>query len=364
VDRIEEGCRMTPQQVEAWTLAVVERVTAGGRAEDERVECKSTWIEPAKAARRLAGHANAARGGTILWVMGLDEDGHRVSGVEDADLATWWPQVEKRFDQAISPTMRSFRVPTDSGLAVTAIVIETDRAPYVVRTDGQGGVDREVPFRVGTALRTAHRRELLQMVVPAAALPDVDIIEAEVRCQLARDRVRNVPEEEWPKYVAFRASGRAFFDAGSFTMLPSHLASLEVELSGAGGSTRVEMEELAFYRKHLGLPPGPQGLEEPHPNGVDARTSGVYVNGPGALEFNAMARSDEASMMLLKASRTALMSFNLGVARTDQFVKVQAGLTALKPTSRQITSREYASSASSWSPLFRASIVPGRRSHR
>jgi hypothetical protein len=53
---------MRPPEIEAWALDVIRRVSSGQPHEDFRVELKADWITTEKAARRLAGHANAARG--------------------------------------------------------------------------------------------------------------------------------------------------------------------------------------------------------------------------------------------------------------------------------------------------------------
>lgn len=102
-------------RLEARVFDIVDRVVAGGRAEDDLVECKSRWIDPAKAARRLAGQANAARGDDVVWIVGLDENGHRVVPLDDTDPANWWPQVQKPFADAVSPDITVVNVPTPHG---------------------------------------------------------------------------------------------------------------------------------------------------------------------------------------------------------------------------------------------------------
>jgi hypothetical protein len=322
---------VTPQQIEAWVLAVVERVTSGLRAEDDRVECKADWISPESAARRIAGHANAARGATILWIIGLDEDGHKVSGTTDADLATWWPQVERCFDQDVWPQMRTIHVPVDSGTAVVALVFETDRAPYVVKTDGQGRVHREVPFRAATGLRTAHRRELLQMVVPATSVPEFEIIQAAVRSDLRvmTGSGANAPSSS----IQVSCQGRAFFDSAERSMLPRHRSSAEVHFESAGGSTHVAMADLHFYKKMFGgLSFGSNEAEESHPHGVDAHSGGVYVSGPGALQFGAEGTVPASAISMLQSSLKAVLHLRLGVAGTDQTVRVEIPLTSVLPS--------------------------------
>jgi hypothetical protein len=58
---------------ENWVHQLVRRIDQGERVEDRVVELKADWIEARKAVRRLAAHANAAFGESVLWVIGLDE---------------------------------------------------------------------------------------------------------------------------------------------------------------------------------------------------------------------------------------------------------------------------------------------------
>lgn len=99
-------------EVEHWTIMVADRVKAGKPPEDSRVEVKAEWPEPVDAARRIAGHANAAHGDSILWIIGLDEKRHRVTGATANDLANWYPQVKAQFD-GIAPDLEDFVVPYD-----------------------------------------------------------------------------------------------------------------------------------------------------------------------------------------------------------------------------------------------------------
>ena len=64
---------MNSRQIESWALRVIDCVKRGQPNEDFLVELKRDWIDEAKAARRIAGHANAARGENILWLIGFDE---------------------------------------------------------------------------------------------------------------------------------------------------------------------------------------------------------------------------------------------------------------------------------------------------
>ena len=61
-------------EIEYWALRILERVEKHQPIEDTWVELKAEWpVETAKTARQLAGHANAARGEPVLWLIGVDE---------------------------------------------------------------------------------------------------------------------------------------------------------------------------------------------------------------------------------------------------------------------------------------------------
>jgi hypothetical protein len=146
--------------------------------EDSRVELKQQWPEIEKAARRIAGHANSCFGTEILWIIGLDEDSG-VVGVQPDELADWWAQVSALFDGVVpSLTDLVLQVGTAS---LVCLLFETDRPPYVVKNiahgqQGGGPVKWEVPWREGTAVRTAGRNELLRILVSTVALPELEIL--------------------------------------------------------------------------------------------------------------------------------------------------------------------------------------------
>ena len=161
---------MQQQRVEARVLDIVDAVAKGGRIEDDRVEAKREWpTDHRRAARQIAGLANAAAGEPIMWIVGLDEGGHRVCDPGDVEPSNWWNQVSSRFSD-VPPDLTLLRVATPHG-AVAALWMDTGRTPYVVTTDGRGGVDREVPWRRGTTLRSAHRSEILRSVIREAEAP-------------------------------------------------------------------------------------------------------------------------------------------------------------------------------------------------
>lgn len=159
---------------------MIARVKSGQPIEDARVELKAEWLEPGKAARRIAGHANAARGAPILWLIGVDEK-TGVVGAQFNDLAAWFPQVASRFD-GLTPEHVDLNVPAD-GKTVVALYFESERAPFVVKNaafgqKGGGPVELEVPWRDGTTVRSARRSEMVRMLSPLAASPEIEVLAA------------------------------------------------------------------------------------------------------------------------------------------------------------------------------------------
>ena len=88
---------MRPYQIEAWTLDIIDQVKSGKPIEDFRVELKAEWIDGFKAARRMAGHANASQGEPIIWLIGVDEK-EGVVGATREELSNWLSKVQSHFD--------------------------------------------------------------------------------------------------------------------------------------------------------------------------------------------------------------------------------------------------------------------------
>lgn len=162
---------------------LVEHVVDGGRIEDDRVEAKSIWpADHRKAARQIAGLANASGGETALWIVGLNEDARKVVSPGPDDPGAWWASTRKWFAD-VAPEVALLTVPTRTG-SVIAIQFDTSRAPYMVTTHGKDGVDREVPWRQGNQTRSAHRSELIRSLVAQAQAPLLDGVTGYLRVML------------------------------------------------------------------------------------------------------------------------------------------------------------------------------------
>jgi hypothetical protein len=159
---------MKTYEIEDWALRAIERVESQQPNEDTRVELKADWIDPQKAARRIAGHANEMRGEPILWLIGVDEQ-KGVKGADQNNLADWWPQVMSGFDGPV-PRLREKLVHW-KGKTVVALHFESDEIPYVVKNPvrGQpnaGPVELEVPWREATRVRSANHSDLILLLSP------------------------------------------------------------------------------------------------------------------------------------------------------------------------------------------------------
>lgn len=176
---------MNSRQIESWALRVIDGVKNGQPNEDSLVELKREWISGEKAARRIAGHANAARGENILWLIGVDEKLGKqcVIGASANDLSSWYPTVEACFDE-LAPRMIPLNIPID-GLTVVALLFETDRSPFVIKnaaygSQGGGSVELEVPWRESTSVRSARRSEIIRLLAPLELLPDIEILDSKL----------------------------------------------------------------------------------------------------------------------------------------------------------------------------------------
>ncbi|MGA2064393.1 MAG: hypothetical protein ABSG86_05470 [Thermoguttaceae bacterium] len=168
---------MRLHEIEAWAIGIIQRVVSGQPVEDSRVVVKAAWPDdPRKAARQIAGHANAARGEPVLWLIGVDEAAGTVPGVTFSEFSSWYNSVSAAFDE-LAPEPKSINVPT-AGVTVAALLFDTERAPFVVKNAEGGTIQREVPWREATGVRSATRSQLLKLLSPLQKLPEVEVVGA------------------------------------------------------------------------------------------------------------------------------------------------------------------------------------------
>src|SRR5262249_42752409 len=166
---------MTKRHIEMWAIQLMDQAVARQHVEDSHAELKGQWPdvssvgEARKTARQIAGHANAARGEPIIWLIGVDERAGRVTGADPVELSNWWAAVSAEFD-GLAPGLTDINV-LHEGQIVVALYFETDRSPFVVKNPAYGSpsggpVALEVPWRGGRATRTAPPSETVRMFTP------------------------------------------------------------------------------------------------------------------------------------------------------------------------------------------------------
>lgn len=253
-------------------LGAVDAVHKGGQSEDDRIEFKREWPQPEKA-RQLAAAANQAHGDHIIYVIGVDESDGSIRPVDAADAATWWAQMESRFDEIAPDLALHINVHVSTGEQVVALLFRTDRAPYVVKVHNGGAVEREVPIRSGTRTRSAKRHELIRLLYPAASVPQLAIVTGDLSVN-SRDPYRGDDSAEYELRLLLEV---LFHHAGAPAFLPSFEASA-VARSGDLG------ERFSIYTR----PPsssGPDSAIHQRYDGIRVAETGVaFLYGERALD--------------------------------------------------------------------------------
>ncbi len=253
---------MKPSQVEYWALQVIDTVRSRRRVEDSRVECKREWPpDLATWADQLAGHANAAAGEPILWLIGVDERAGEVPGAASRELADDWPSVQARFDGDPPRCLVDVNVSPDPETTVPALLFETTGAPYVVRNPNVTGTrDRAglwVPWREGTATRPARHADLIRILVPRLRLPEVEVIAASATATFFYGSPRNRQREEDPKRLSlqwgFVAELYVTPTTDDATVIPFHRVSAALEFPTSKLAFRLVLGADRFHSPHVAI---------------------------------------------------------------------------------------------------------------
>jgi hypothetical protein len=231
--------------------------------------------DPNSAARRIAGHCNSNAGDNVLWAIGVDKNGS-ITGADPHERASWWAQVEAEFEGE-SPRLRDIAI-LEQGKLVVLLMFEADRAPFVVRNakfgqQGGGPVAREVPWREGTAIRSAKRSDLLKLLIPAVALPKLEF--------------HNAQADLW-------ASGRfavslavyAISPLGSAIVLPDHQARGSFKLPDRSLNGELEVRLFATSESQSFF--GPWGVRmkpEAKLHTINQGDRQIILEGPGFFRF-------------------------------------------------------------------------------
>ncbi len=177
----------TPSELEYRTLRFLEGGATGYASINTMgapSACFASWPgPPLAAARRLAAHANTARGQSLLWLVGVRNG--KPTGADASGLDAWLTGVTRYFD-GLAPRITAYNVPAGRAvrgraLQVVALHVETERAPFVIRLSG-GQPSFEVPWfdTSDGAIRSAGRLELVKLLAPLNELPRFEVLDAEL----------------------------------------------------------------------------------------------------------------------------------------------------------------------------------------
>lgn len=261
---------MRSAQLEHWVRQTIEQMNT----EDSRIEFKAQWIDPAKAARRIAGHCNAAQGEPVLWIFGVDEKTKTVTGVDDQEQSTWWDQVKAQF-AGPTPAVQHLAIAVDDK-QVVALLFDTEQAPFLTKTPDSKTVTREVPWREATATRTATREELLKILVPRQAMPTLDVIDADANLDKNATTIH--------AYIHVYAA----LPFGQAAVLPDHQSSGTIEVPDIDLTMDADESEILAGRWSRQVSTG-KGSVFAGPEPVRTVHQGeqqVILEGPGFFRFH------------------------------------------------------------------------------
>jgi hypothetical protein len=295
---------MTPSEIERWALRVVEQVKSGQPNEDARVELKTEWPADAyKAARQIAAHANPAGGEPILWVIGVDQKGV-VVGADHNELSKWHKQVESHFDE-LAPGVTDVNVPID-GKTIVALLFDTERRPFVIRSLNSGPVTYEVPWRGATSNRSAKRAELVRLLGSSPRLPKWEVVNGTLNVEWTeRPRVLG-NKHRWTLNLKLYVEP----DGNARISVPFHRCGGILTLAELGSTPRLWNIRLAPYE---------QGSVNLRGSNTD-----LVIDGPGMVRLEAEAESAYGGEM---PHIPAHLSVELPVAGGGYPVTVQAVFT-------------------------------------
>lgn len=308
-------------------MKVIDRVKSKNPKEDFRVELKTEWPEPQKAARQIAGHANAARGEPILWLIGVNED-KGVTGASQKELANWFTAVQSEFD-SVAPSVIDLNIPVDE-LIIVALYFDTDRAPYVIKNplfgnEKGGPISFETPWREGTSTRSARRADLIKMLIPVISLPEVEILGGELILSTYK-------QANW--YWKLNLETYITPHIGYPCILPFHQCEASLELPGVIQSTSFDTVRLIPPYKFKASTSKGYLDREPDSLTIAHTRSEAIIEGPGRLDVLAEKKSEFMDLVLDKS--IAKVKISIRPSHSDVCNELRADLIWHIPDESQI----------------------------
>ncbi|HEY5909581.1 MAG TPA: hypothetical protein VJA21_03145 [Verrucomicrobiae bacterium] len=338
---------MRPIEIESWALRILERVEKRLPVEDSRVELKADWLEPVKAARRIAAHANAARGEPILWVIGADEKARTVPGANPQDLANWFPQVKACFESEV-PLLQDLNVAFNSSTGAKTVAVlcfDTSRFPYVIKNPKGGEIAFEVPWRVATGVRTATRSDLLLMLSPLIRAPQFELLSGELALDMNASAVMGSFRFELSCYVVPKSEDLIVFPFHKIVAQLGSGSTLVVETFKVKMETpRARAQRWAWVGKRIapkGEAPAPRTITfKPAPDGIEMTEDELLVRAPGKVFISGQngypvryRGEDQLDLNLTVAEATS----DARVAFSGKFCRIKDGKSEKEPNRWALT---------------------------
>jgi len=336
---------MRPVELELTVQKAVDAAQAGRSREDDRVEFKADWPDVSKA-RQLAGAANALRGETLIYIIGVANNGEVVQTSEQ-EPSDWHAAMAGAFDSDPPDLLlhRTVSVGEDGSDTVIALAFGTDRFPYVMTVKGEDR--REVPLRVAAGTVSANRHQLLRILQPNLELPAMAVTAASVSVTW-KDTPRPVTDTE-PTQVERMLELTAQVRANIFVEYTGPRAAtlpvrqMRARLRCGDLSTRLDVRvthlgSTGFFTSLSDRPPEPI----PPQYGVYAKDNHVIATAPGEFTINTStdfpkrpAPDDflSSAYEAFEASTELVLDFSLRVVGVDREVKLTAVLSRHEPVS-------------------------------
>lgn len=307
---------MRKSEIESWVLTIVDRIVKSQPLEDSRIELKSEWpSDPFKAARQIAAHANSARGESILWIIGLDEKDGMI-GAKQEEFSNWWAKVTSWFDEKITPRLIDLNIPYNEKTLV-ALLLETDRAPFVIKNRSGKLPHREVPWREGTKTRTAHRSDLLKILAPISKLPKFEVLESKVE-------LREDLNKDERLQIHFLMNLKIYVTTWTeeLIVIPFHKCNAEIKWEGQQRPPKLNKIKLKQPFKQTIRLPGSLAFAPPESDSltIGSTSNEVLISGSGMINLEAELSIPKTPEPVPKSLKL-LVSFEL--LKTDRITTIE-----------------------------------------
>jgi hypothetical protein len=135
------------------------------------------------------------------------------------------------FDE-IAPDLTDLNIQIESK-TVVALLFKTNRFLFVVKNaafgnPGGGPVSLEVPWREGTRIRSAHRNDLIKLLMPLESLPKIEVINSKVLLYKKEDSIN-----KWPSHLILNIELYITPKSSDVIVIPFHRCKGWIKISGS-----------------------------------------------------------------------------------------------------------------------------------